>query len=57
MLEAIGHRTLRLKREAYGNLQLGSLRPGEWRYLSEEEIEGLKACGDRRAKPADPTTV
>jgi pseudouridine synthase len=41
MLEAIGHRTLRLKREAYGNLQLGQLRPGEWRYLSGEEIEGL----------------
>ena len=44
MLEAIGHRTLRLKREAYGNLKLGELRPGEWRYLSDEEIEGLKAC-------------
>jgi len=44
MLEAIGHRTLRLKREAYGNLKLGDLRPGEWRYLSEEEIEGLRAC-------------
>ena len=41
MLEAIGHRTLRLKREAYGNLQLGELRPGEWRYLTQEEIEGL----------------
>ena len=49
MLEAIGHRTLRLKREAYGNLKLGDLRPGEWRYLSEEEIEGLKASG-RTAK-------
>ncbi len=44
MLEAIGHRTLRLKREAYGNLKLGDLRPGEWRYLTPEEIEGLKAC-------------
>ncbi len=44
MLEASGHRTLRLKREAYGNLKLGDLRPGEWRYLSEEEIEGLRAC-------------
>ena len=43
MLEAVGHRTLRLKREAYGPLQLGSMRPGEWRYLSDGEIEALKA--------------
>lgn len=44
MLEAVGHRTLRLKREQYGNLKLGDLRPGEWRYLSEEEIAALLAC-------------
>ena len=49
MLEAVGHRTLRLKREAYGNLKIGELRPGEWRYLSEEEIEGLNACCGRSA--------
>ncbi len=42
MLEAVGHRTLRLKREAYGPLQLGSMRPGEWRYLTEGEINALK---------------
>ena len=53
MLEAVGHRTLRLKREAYGNLKLGDLRPGEWRYLSEEEIEGLKACCSRTEKESD----
>ena len=41
MLEAVGHRTLRLKREAYGPLKLGDLRPGEWRYLTKEEIDGL----------------
>jgi pseudouridine synthase len=41
MLEAIGHRTLRLKREAYGPLKLGTLRPGEWRYLTEEELRAL----------------
>lgn len=42
MLEAVGHKTLRLKREAYGPLQLGSMRPGEWRYLSESELGALK---------------
>ena len=41
MLEAVGHRTLRLKREQYGDLKLGALKPGEWRYLTREEIEGL----------------
>ena len=41
MLEAVGHRTLRLKREQYGNLKLGELKPGEWRYLTEAEIEDL----------------
>jgi 23S rRNA pseudouridine2604 synthase len=24
-----------------GNVQLGSLEPGEWRRLTEDEIEGL----------------
>lgn len=41
MLEAVGHRTLRLKREQYGNLRLGELKPGEWRYLTEAEINDL----------------
>ena len=41
MLEAVGHRTLRLKREAYGPLKLGDLKPGEWRVLSEAEIAAL----------------
>ena len=41
MLEAVGHRTLRLKREQYGPLKLGALRPSEWRFLSAEEIEAL----------------
>ena len=41
MLEAVGHKTLRLKREKYGPLELGDLKPGEWRYLTEEEIRRL----------------
>ena len=43
MLEAVGHRTLRLKREAYGPLKLGALKPGEWRYLTDAEIAALSA--------------
>ena len=41
MLEAVGHRTLRLKREKYGPLELDGMKPGEWRYLTEEESESL----------------
>lgn len=43
MLEAVGHKTLRLKREAMGSLTLGDLEPGQWRYLTKEEIDSL--CG------------
>lgn len=41
MLEAVGHRTLRLKREGYGPLTLGDLRSGQWRYLTQQEIRSL----------------
>lgn len=41
MLEAVGHRTLRLKREAYGPLKIGDLKSGQWRYLTDEEIHKL----------------
>ena len=34
MLEAVGHRTLRLKREGYGPLTLGDLKSGQWRCMS-----------------------
>ena len=42
MLEAVGHRTLRLKRERFGPLSLGTLAPGEWRKLSDEEMKKLE---------------
>ncbi len=41
MLEAVGHRTLRLKRERLGPLTLGNLQPGQWRRLSDGEIAAL----------------
>jgi len=42
MCDAIGHPVIRLKRVAIGNLKLGNLREGSWRYLSEEELKELK---------------
>ena len=43
MAEAIGHRTLRLKRERLGPLTLDGLAPGQWRYLTGAELERLRA--------------
>lgn len=42
MLEAVGHRTLRLKRERFGPLTIGEMKPGETRVLSESETTALK---------------
>ncbi|PKM41387.1 MAG: pseudouridine synthase [Firmicutes bacterium HGW-Firmicutes-9] len=42
MLEAVGHRTLRLKRERFGPLHLGELKPGETRRLTPDELRSLK---------------
>ena len=41
MLAATGHDTLRLQRTAIGKLELGDLKPGEWRYITEDELERL----------------
>ena len=38
MFQAVGHRVLRLKRTAYGGLQLGGLPPGRWIALGPEEL-------------------
>jgi 23S rRNA pseudouridine2605 synthase len=37
MFEAIGHEVTRLKRIAFGGLELGNLRPGQWREVSRKE--------------------
>ncbi|MBR4635149.1 MAG: rRNA pseudouridine synthase [Clostridia bacterium] len=41
MLAATGHDTLRLQRTAIGKLELGDIKPGEWRYITEDELEKL----------------
>lgn len=43
MCEDIGHPVLRLKRTKFGSLEVGDLKMGEWRYLSEDEIKYLKS--------------
>jgi len=42
MCEAVGHPVRSLKRVAIGGLRLGSLKPGEWRYLSARELERIE---------------
>ncbi|SHI60111.1 pseudouridine synthase [Lutispora thermophila] len=44
MFEAVGKKVIYLKRLSMGNLKLDeNLRPGEYRELTEQEIEGLKS--------------
>ena len=40
-MEALGHPVARLIRISIGNLELGSLKPGEYRRLRRRDVEGL----------------
>jgi 23S rRNA pseudouridine2605 synthase len=42
MLEALGHRVVRLERRAFGPLRLGDLEPGRARRLTAVEVERLR---------------
>ena len=42
MAEAAGLTTTRLKRIAEGSLELGDMKPGQWRLLGEEELAELR---------------
>ncbi|KAF1304222.1 MULTISPECIES: pseudouridine synthase [Enterococcus] len=41
MLMAVGYPVQKLKREKYGELTLGKLRPGEYRELNKKEVSSL----------------
>lgn len=43
MCEAVGHPIRKLRRIAFANIEVDGLRPGEWRYLTAEEIAELRA--------------
>lgn len=38
LCEAVGHKVTRLRRVAIGGLELGTLAPGAWRIVSDEEL-------------------
>jgi 23S rRNA pseudouridine2605 synthase len=42
MLEAVGHSVSRLKRIRFAFLEIGNLKPGEYRSLTQKEINRLK---------------
>lgn len=44
MCEAVGHPVRRLHRGAYAGLTLGRLLPGQWRELTRDEVEALRAA-------------
>jgi pseudouridine synthase len=42
--EALGHPIRRLRRVAFGPLELGNLPPGAWRALTPAEVRALRAA-------------
>ena len=56
MCDAAGLKVRRLTRVSEGPLQLGTLKPGAWRYLTENEVSMLKDLHfsqEKRSLPAD----
>jgi 23S rRNA pseudouridine2604 synthase len=41
MCSALGYKAQRLQRVRIMNVQLGALRPGQWRHLTPKELTGL----------------
>ena len=48
MCEAVGLTVVRLKRSRYGSLEIGELKPGQYRELTPVEVERMKA-GERKS--------
>jgi 23S rRNA pseudouridine2605 synthase len=53
MCEAVGHPVVSLRRVKLGPLDVGRLRPGEWRLLEASEIEALRAAPVRTGPERD----
>jgi 16S rRNA U516 pseudouridylate synthase RsuA-like enzyme len=47
MFGVLGYYIKKLHRVEYGNLKLGSLEEGKWRYLNQKEIESFKSLTSR----------
>ena len=42
MFDAVGHKVLLLRRVRFGPLDLGDLKRGQWRELTQDEVRGLR---------------
>ena len=43
MCESLNYRVISLLRKSIGNVQIGNLRPGDWKYISKREIDSMLA--------------
>ena len=43
MCSALNHEIISLKRVAIGKINLGYLKPGEWRNITEDELKYIKS--------------
>jgi 23S rRNA pseudouridine2605 synthase len=41
MMDAINHSVIKLTRTRFGNLSIGRLKSGEWRFLTQKEVHSL----------------
>lgn len=55
MAAAVGHPVLDLVRVRVGPIRLGNLPLGEWRHLSSDEVEGVRAAANQSSRPSPPT--
>ena len=53
MCEQVGLQIIRLKRVAIGDIPLGNLRPGKWRYLTAAELTSLMPELEERFKVSE----
>lgn len=51
--KALGHPVIEMRRIAIANISIEGLKPGEWRYLTQEEITELKQLAQRKTSPTN----
>jgi 23S rRNA pseudouridine2605 synthase len=52
MCQAIGHHCVELTRTAYGDLSLGSLAPGKFRYLTTKDLARITTVAKKKTPVA-----
>lgn len=57
MFYHLGYEVNQLKRIQIGGLELGSLKPGEWRHLGEEDMQKLKKVPAKFSRPSEPSDM